>query len=97
MNAPSPVVRGHVTRLFRPTERDAVLQLLQRDCGAALPGAEHAPPEFFERIHCAVLKLSAGRMDKLRDAIALAQTDWRDLLVAAGFSADVQAHSTWTG
>ena len=36
-------------------------------------------------------------MDKLYDAIALAQTDWRDLLVAAGFGDDVQAHKDWKG
>ena len=39
--------------------------------------------------------LSEGRVDKLYDAIALAQTDWRDLLVSAGFAEDIQAHKDW--
>jgi hypothetical protein len=41
------------------------------------------------------LKLSGGRMDKLREAVKLANTDWRDLLVAAGFADSVDAHKHW--
>ena len=68
---------------------------MQEDCGAALPGTDNAPAEFFERVRCAALRLSEGRVDKLYDAIALAQTDWRDLLVAAGFAEHTQAHKDW--
>ena len=31
----------------------------------------------------AALKLSEGNLDRLREAIGLAKTDWRDLLMAA--------------
>jgi hypothetical protein len=41
------------------------------------------------------LKLSAGNIDKLKAAIELAKTDWRDLLVAAGFADDTTAHKRW--
>jgi hypothetical protein len=34
-------------------------------------------------------------LDALIQAIELAQTDWRDLLVAAGFAVDVHAHELW--
>jgi len=34
-------------------------------------------------------------MDKLREAVKLANTDWRDLLVAAGFADSVDAHKHW--
>ena len=65
------------------------------DCGTVLPGTDNASPESFERVQCAALKLSEGWIDKLFDAIALAQTDWRDLLVSAGFAEDTQAHKDW--
>ena len=35
-----------------------------------------------DRFRFAVLKLSCGRLDRLRDLVRLAKTDWRDLLVA---------------
>jgi hypothetical protein len=46
-------------------------------------------------VRFAALKLSEGRLDRLEEAIKLAQTDWRDLLVAAGFAHDVEAHLNW--
>jgi hypothetical protein len=45
-----------------------------------------------ERVRFAVLKLSGGDLEKLRKAIKLAQTDWRDLLMAAGFGHDVNVY-----
>ncbi|MBX3736439.1 MAG: hypothetical protein KF715_07120 [Candidatus Didemnitutus sp.] len=37
-----------------------------------------------ERVHLAVLKLSRGDLVAFRRHLALARTDWRDTLVAAG-------------
>jgi hypothetical protein len=48
-----------------------------------------------ERIRFSVLELSGGNIDKLKRAITLAQKDWRDILVAAGFANDPLAHKTW--
>jgi len=48
-----------------------------------------------ERIRFAVLKLSEGNIEKLVQGIELAQTDWRDLLMMAGFGEDVEAHDKW--
>jgi len=95
MTDPTPFVQSHIERLFPPEEWAEVAQLLREDCGKALPCTKNASPEFFERVQCAALKLSEGRVDKLYDAIALAQTDWRDLLVCAGFAEDTQAHKGW--
>jgi len=91
----TPMVRNHILRLFRPEEQSEVARLLQEDCSAELPGTRNASAEGIERIQCAALKLSDGCMEKLYDAIALAQTDWRDLLVSAGFANDTQAHKQW--
>jgi hypothetical protein len=35
-------------------------------------------------------------MEKLGAAVKLANADWRDLLVAAGFADSVDAHKHWT-
>jgi hypothetical protein len=43
-----------------------------------------------ERVHAAIIILANGTIKKFRNAIELATTDWRDLLVAAGL-----AHEDW--
>ena len=97
MAAPTLLVQYHVARLFPAEEQDEVTRLLQEDCTTALPLTGNASADFFERVQCAALRLSQGRMDGLYDAIALAQTDWRDLLVAAGFAEDPRTHKDWKG
>ena len=97
MTAPTLLVQYHVARIFPAAEREEVTRLLQEDCGAVLPFADNVSADSFERVQCAALRLSEGRMDKLYDAIALGQTDWRDLLVVAGFAEDPQAHKGWKG
>jgi hypothetical protein len=64
---------------------------LSDECGPNL--TEH--PELLERIRIAVLKLSHGDLNALQRAIDLAQHDWRDVLVAAGFADDINAHESW--
>jgi len=95
MTGITALVRGHITRLFPTDRQEEVSRLLREDCGESLPGAAKASPDLLERVQCAALKVSAGNLEKLYDAIALAQTDWRDLLVAAGFAEDTQAHKHW--
>ena len=82
----TPRVLGHITRLFPGEVQEEVALLLEYDCGQTLAGAGAVSPETFERVQCAALKWSDGKLDKLYDAVALAQTDWRDLLVIAGFA-----------
>jgi len=48
-----------------------------------------------ERIQLGVLKLSEGNVDKLLSAISLARTDWRDLLMSAGFGYSITEHKNW--
>jgi hypothetical protein len=81
--------------LFSPGARAEVSELLLRECGNNLPFCEKGDEFQLERIRFSALKLSAGNIDKLRDAIKLANVDWRDLLVAAGFADDTTAHKKW--
>ena len=48
-----------------------------------------------ERVRFAAIKLSEGDIHKLQEAIVDARIDWRDLLMAAGFGSEVDAHTTW--
>jgi hypothetical protein len=49
----------------------------------ALDGLVAQSGEDPERMLAAVVRLAAGRLDRLDQAIAMARLDWRDLLVAA--------------
>jgi hypothetical protein len=55
-----------------------------------LDGLITGSPRSHERILAAVVRLAGGRLDRLFQAIELACTDWRDLLIAADL-----ADPTW--
>ena len=82
--------RARLEALFAPGDREVASRLLLAD----FPLADH--PQLCQRIHFAVLKLSAGRLDELRKWIAEALVDWRDVLVAAEFADSTTAHLDWT-
>ena len=48
-----------------------------------------------ERIWLATLKLSDGSITAFENAVLLAQIDWRDVLLGAGFGNDLDAHIKW--
>ena len=48
-----------------------------------------------ERVRFAALKLCEGSLAGLESAVELANIDWRDLLMGAGFGEDVNAHKQW--
>jgi hypothetical protein len=81
--------------LFLAEGRELAERWLRTGCGNNLPSMENASAEGLQRIQIAALKVSDGDLEKLREAIRLAQLDWRDLLVAAGFKHDVDAHLKW--
>jgi hypothetical protein len=91
----SEATREQVERVFEPGDVPAATELLVRECGNNLPFCDGNGPVECERTRFAALKLSGGRLDRLREAIALAKIDWRDLLMAAGFGHDVRAHHNW--
>ena len=83
-----------ISLLFPPGQQQLVRTLLFEQCGNNLPFLENLDEKKLERFQFAALKLSEGRLDELDRAIALAKADWRDLLMAAGFS-EVDAHRAW--
>jgi hypothetical protein len=84
-----------VDALFAEHERAAASELLVEKCGDNLPFDEGLGPVQLERIRFAVLKLFAGNLAELREAVTWANIDSRDVLVAAGFGNDVTAHRAW--
>ena len=48
-----------------------------------------------DRCRRAILKLSDGEIDGLQWAFQLYRTDYRDLLMAAGFNFDCNEHNRW--
>jgi len=72
-----------IRQLFPSDLCPAVAEILEHECGNNLPFLEEADALSLERFHLAALKLSHGNLGKLREAVELAKTDWRDLLVAA--------------
>ena len=81
--------------MFPLADQDLACELLIQECGDNLPLSTSASSAGIERIRFAVLKLSAGDLNQLQRAIDLAQTDWRNVLVATGFDDDVTAHHPW--
>jgi hypothetical protein len=92
----SPLTREHVSTLFRPADVDGAEHLLAHECAENLPmNASDATPAGMERVRFAAIRVSGGSLDRLREAIRLAQIDWRDLLVSADFALRVDAHEKW--
>lgn len=90
----SPETERRIEVLFPESQRAEVAELLLKHCGQKLPFLEKLDEFQLERYRFAALKLSAGSIDRLREAIGLAKSDWRDLLIAAGFG-EPNAHKQW--
>ena len=87
----SDATTERLTRLFVVDDLREAKTLLEEDCGSRI--TEYSV--LLERVRFAVLKMSLGTIEGLVDAITLAQTDWRDALVAAGFADDPELHHAW--
>ena len=88
-----PNVIAAIECLFTPDERKTIAKLLIEECNAEKIYASSEAG--IERIQLAVLKLSDSDTDKFLAAIELAQIDWRDVLMAAGFGNDLETHLKW--
>ncbi len=92
----TPLTRTHIATLFRAADVNDAERLVAHECADNLPlNSDGATPAGLERIRFAAIRVSGGSLDRLRDAVGLAQTDWRDLLVAADFALHVDAHERW--
>jgi len=81
--------------LFSGEDVAIATELLTNECGSNLPFCENHGPVELERLRFAALRISGGKLDRLRQAVEISKQDWRDLLVAADFANDVEAHKGW--
>jgi hypothetical protein len=91
----SPRTEQLIEHVFSLEAREPVRELLEGGCGAEALGCTGWSAEEMERIWFAVLKLGERSLPALEAAVGLARTDWRDLLMAAGFGEDTEAHHRW--
>lgn len=84
-----------VARLFDPGDAPEATRLLETDCAERLPLIHSPNPQGLERIRFAALRASGGSLSKLRSMVEMAQIDWRDLLMTAGFAESTEAHNIW--
>jgi hypothetical protein len=85
-----------IALLFTASDVPEVARMLIERCGAELsPLGSRATPASLERLRYAALRLSGGDLRRLSEALDLAHTDWRDLLMAADFGHDIEAHQRW--
>jgi len=91
----SAATEARLVRVFAPTHVDEARSLLENDCAENIPLWNARTPSGLDRLRIAAIKTSGGTIAGLVDALVLAETDWRDLLVGAGFGHDVTAHESW--
>jgi hypothetical protein len=91
----SPNILKCIDILFPAEFRKEASRILMEQCGNNLPLMETADKFELERIRLAALKTSNADIEYLNQAVKLANEDWRDLLVGAGFAHDLSAHLTW--
>lgn len=86
----SPALEALARRLH-PADADRILSDLSSLEGYVRQSLREDP----ERILAAVLKSANGDPAWFADALALARTDFRDLLMGAGFAYDPKIHQGW--
>jgi hypothetical protein len=82
-----------IEKLFPAADRSTVHQILLEECSDKLPLVKNSNE--IERIQLGILKLSMGNVNQFLEAAHMARRDWRDVLVAAGFGNDLEAHNNW--
>jgi len=95
MLALTPRVTVAIEALFDESDASPAKDLLMRECGDNLPFHADSAPAGLDRVRLAALKCSGGDLARLKMAVELAKTDWRDLLLEAGFGEDIEAHEKW--
>lgn len=91
----SPETVRRLDAIFDGSDRQTAAELLTTQCADNLPLWVDATARGLERIRFAVLKLSNGDLTELHRHVQVAQVDWRDVLVAAGFAHSTRVHESW--
>jgi hypothetical protein len=91
----SPATCQLILQVFSAQDQPEVAQVLANRCADNLPFLENQDEYGLEPMRFAVVKLSQGNIAEFRWWANMAQTDWRDVLAAAGFAGSPTAHQQW--
>jgi len=95
MIAISTDTNRRVEVLFPAEDHETVRDILLTECGDNLPLVDPTFELLAERIRFAVIKLSGGKVTELHKWVGRAKTDWRDVLLEAGFASGIEDHLDW--
>jgi len=86
-----------VTRCCPISHQQEIIDLLSQQCSDNLPGIGRTPEwdELVDRVQLAAIRGSDWNLDKIKASVSMANVDWRDLLVGAGFGTSLSAHQVW--
>lgn len=92
-----PLTAELIASVCPAAQSRAVSDLLSATCAHNLPGIGRTPEwiELIDRIQLAAIRGSNWNPKTIAAAVELANIDWRDLLVAAGFANDLSSHRLW--
>lgn len=93
----SPNAAKAVEKLFFAEQRQEVVRLLTEKCADNLPNCKDQDEYGLEDRRFQVLKLSGGNIDKLHDAIRMANEDWRDVMLGSRIGNSLQTETSWRG
>ena len=88
-------VKKAINALFSANEAQRALYELEQNCSVRISSFKGWTQAQMEKVWLSVIKLSNGNLAKLKTAIELANTDYRDLFMSAGFGHDIEAHKKW--
>ena len=91
----SPATCQIILQVFAPEDQAEAARILAYDCANNIPLFETQDETGLDRMRFAVLKLCRGNLAELRWWVGLAQEDWRNVLLAAGFAEKGSAHREW--
>lgn len=74
MTSLTPKTIALIRSIF-PDQSQDVQHILEDECGQNLPLCKDSTPKSLERIRFAALKVSDGNVDRLLEAVSLAQLD----------------------
>src|SRR6516162_5163280 len=84
MKCLSDLVRLEIGERFESSEAAEIVLALDATPLPLLEGDDRERDR--ARVHLAILKLADGDIERFRAAFAMARSDWRDVLVAAGLA-----------
>lgn len=92
-----PLTNELIQKTCPTSHQQEVGGLLSEQCSVSLPGVG-IPSEWIDlidRVQLATIRGSGWDIEKLKINVSLANSDWRDVLTAAGFGESLTAHMAW--